>query len=143
MGNTDPDRVRAEVPRQEVIGGAYCSYKVSASPPWIRLVITPEQLEFEARGPARLFARGPWVIPREQVKQVFAKRRTLNFPPLFWDVEIVTTDPSLWWTFWSPRRPEALLLSWRSAATRWTGLRTIGLDFPSSDAHSRLTPRGT
>ncbi|KHL02424.1 hypothetical protein [Sinomonas humi] len=95
---------------REFIGGAYSNYKVKAGPPWIRLVVTPKQVEFHARGLARLFSRGPWLISREQVRQVFMKRTHSFFPPRDADVVFVTTDPSVWWTFWSPSRPEPLLL---------------------------------
>jgi len=80
MGKAEGDRVSDEVLKQEFIGGAYSSYRVKAGPPWIRLVITPEQVEFHARGLARLIGGGPWAIPRRQVKRVFAKRRRNFFP---------------------------------------------------------------
>jgi hypothetical protein len=100
MGNADPNGITGEAPRQEFIGGAYCNYKVNS-----------------------------WAIPREQVKQVFAKKRNRIFPPLFWDVEIVTTDPSVWWTFWPLRRPEALLLFLEECgyAVDWTPHNWAGL----------------
>ncbi|GAP60682.1 MULTISPECIES: hypothetical protein [unclassified Arthrobacter] len=97
--------------RREFTGGAYCNYKVKAGPPLIRLVVTPQQVEFRGRGLLRLFRRGPWMVPREQVKAVFAKQRKNLLPPRVWNIEIVTTDPSVWWTFWSPQRPEPILLS--------------------------------
>ena len=129
MGNAGGDRIRAEAPRHEFVGGAYCNYKVNASPPWMRLVITPQRLEFQTRGLARFFARGPWVIPNQQVRQVFAKRRRRILAPFFWDVEIVTTDPSVWWTFWSPRRPEPILLFLEECgyAVDWTPHNWAGL----------------
>ncbi|WP_136611517.1 hypothetical protein [Sinomonas albida] len=129
MGKADGGGVSGEALKQEFIGGAYSNYKVKAGPPWIRLVVTTKQVEFRARGLARLFSRGPWAIPREQVKEVFAKRRPNFFPLIAWDVEIVTTDPSVWWTFWSPNRPEPLLLFLEECgyAVDWTPHNWAGL----------------
>ncbi|WP_133247100.1 hypothetical protein [Pseudarthrobacter sp. AG30] len=132
MGNAEGDGISGETLRQEFIGGAYSNYRVKAGPPWIRLVVTPKQVEFRGRGLARLSGRGPWAIPREQVQQVFAKKRRNFFPPIAWDVEIVTTDPSVWWTFWSPKRPEPLLLSLEEFGypVDWTPQNRTGLPIP-------------
>lgn len=131
MGNADGDGIRREAPRHDFIGGAYSNYQVKAFPPWIRLVVTPKQVEFHARGLARLFSREPWAIPREQVKQVFTKRSQGFFLPRSWDADIVfvTMDPSVWWTFWSPSRPEPLLLLLDECgyAVDWTPHNWAGL----------------
>jgi hypothetical protein len=50
-------------------------------------------------------------VPRSEVKEVFSKRRRHLLPPIVWEVEIVTTDPSVWWTFWSPHHSGPVLLS--------------------------------
>ena len=110
MGDIDDGTFGAEL-RHEFTGGAFSNYKVKAGPPWIRLVITPQHLEFRGRGLLRLLHLGPWTVPRGQVKEVFVNQRRNPFPPIVWNVEIVTTDPSVWWTFWSPQRPEPILLS--------------------------------
>jgi len=110
MGDTD-DGIFDAALRCEFTGGAYSNYKVKAGPPWIHLVVTPQQMEFRGRGLLRLLHPGPWTVPREQVKDVFAKQRRNLFPPIAWEIEIVTTDPSVWWTFWSKERPEPILLS--------------------------------
>ena len=110
MGDTD-DGIFDTALRREFTGGAYCNYKVKAGPPWIRLTVTPQHLEFRGRGLLRILRLGPWTMPREQVKKVFAKQRRNLFPPIVWNVEIVTTDPREWWTFWSTERPEPILLS--------------------------------
>lgn len=102
--------IRGGSPSREFTGGAYSNYKVRASPPGIRLVVTPEQMEFRARGLTRLFGRGPWVIPHDEVKEVFTKKGRSSFAPTAWNVEIATKDPSVWWTFWSSSPPEPLLL---------------------------------
>lgn len=112
--------------RREFTGGAYCNYKVKAGPPLIRLVVTPQQVEFRGRGLLRLFRRGPWMVPREQVKAVFAKQRKNLLPPRVWNIEIVTTDPSVWWTFWSPQRPNPFCSRWKNAAIPSIGPAQLG-----------------
>lgn len=103
-GNDQPAR------RYEFIGGGYSNYRFQAGPPWIRFVVTPEQLEFHGRG-LNLFRIGPWIVPRSEVKEVFSKRLRRLIPPVIWEVEIVTTDPSVWWTFWSPHDTGPVLLT--------------------------------
>jgi hypothetical protein len=110
MGETD-DGVFDAALRCEFTGGAVSNYRVKAGPPWIRLVVRPQQLEFRGRGLLRLFRLGPWIVPREQVKEVFGKQRRNLFPPIVRDIEIVTTDPSVWWTFCSPQSPNPILLA--------------------------------
>jgi len=110
MGDSDDVISSAEL-RYEFTGGAVSDYQVKAGPPWIRLIITPQHLEFRGRGLLRLLHLGPWIVPRGHVKEVFAKQRRNLFPPIVWNVEIVTTDPSVWWTFWSPQHAKPILLS--------------------------------
>lgn len=62
--------------------------EVKAGPPWIRLTVTPQRLEFHGRGLLRMLRLGPWAVPREQVKEIFAKQRPNLFPPMAWNVEI-------------------------------------------------------
>lgn len=128
MGDTDDRNLGADL-RYEFTGGAVSNYIVKAGPPWIRLVVTPQRLEFRGRGLYRLLRLGPWTVPREQVKEVFAKQRRNMLPPIVWNVEIVTMDPSVWWTFWSPQRPEPILLSMEECGypVDWTPHNWAGL----------------
>jgi hypothetical protein len=110
MGDIGEGIFGAEL-RYEFKGGVVSDYHVKAYPPWIRLVITPKHLEFHGRGLLSLLHLDPWIVPRGEVKRVFAKQRRNLLPPIVWNVEIVTTDPSVWWTFWSPQHPEPILFS--------------------------------
>lgn len=94
----------------EFTGGVFSEYRVRVNPPSVRLVVTPEQLEFHPRGIFRILGSGPWTVRRDQVTEVFAKKRR-PLPPRVWDVQITTTDPSVWWTFWSYHNPDSLLLA--------------------------------
>jgi hypothetical protein len=113
-----------------------------AGPTRICLIITPQHLEFRGRGLLRLHHLGPWTAPRGQVKEVCAKRRRNLFPPILWNVEIFTTDPTVWWMFWSPQRPEPSVLSMeeRGYPVDWTPHNWAGapLEWMSSSPGSSI-----
>ena len=113
--------------RREFTGGAYSNYRVKAGPPWIRFAVTPEKLEFHGRGLMRVFRLGPWTIPRQEVKEVFAKRR--NPVGTFSEIEIVTTDPSVWWVFWPSQDAGQILLALEECGypVEWTPHNWAGL----------------
>lgn len=132
MGDSDEVISSAEL-RYEFTGGAVSDYQVKAGPPWIRLIITPQHLEFRGRGLLRLLHLGPWIVPRGQVKEVFAKQRRNLFPPIVWNVEIVTTVRACGGPSGRHNTPNRSCSQWKNAATPWIGLTAIGRGSPSSD----------
>lgn len=91
--------------RKEFTGGLSMPESVRIFPPWIRLIATPERLQFQPRfGLNRIF--DGWTLEREQITSVLREPRGLD---PFHNVGI-SGEKGLWWTFFTYRRPEEVLV---------------------------------
>lgn len=95
----------------EFSGGGVIGGQVKVGVPGLRLVVTPEQLEFHGSWwTGRVLGLGPWFMPRDQVQEIYGKQPR-SLPPWTWDVVIVGTEPNSRWTFWSREDSGPLLLT--------------------------------